>query len=290
MYYRTAVIILSYILFIVSEILLLQKFRVKDDTEESEVVGVTWLENKIYVVCKGSNRVHVFPDQEPFDELEEEEIKIKGMKQPRDMSASKDSRSIFISDQKETCLWRVQMSDGEICRWKLEGTPSTLSITLSDELIVVVHREGRWYLDMFSCVDGNRSQSIPLSTEINQVLHAVQSSDGNTFISLSTAEFPDVFQIQELSIDKRNARSFGNMKWKPVHISVDKDGGLLGVDGRQVHLLNSSFTGSEILMKSYQHNLTGPERLCYIREKHLLIVGQKGFPTESGFVSVFSME
>ena len=125
------------------------------------------MENKIYVVCGGSNRVHVFPDQEPFDELREEEIKIEGMKGPLDMSldmsASKVSRSMFISDLGDRCLWRVQMPGGGISRWEMDGTPRNLSITLSDELIVEVRRQNRFYLDIFSCSDVTRTLCRPKS-------------------------------------------------------------------------------------------------------------------------------
>ena len=63
----------------------------------SDVSGVAWLENKIYVVCERSNLVHVYPDEEPFDELKDDRIEIKEMKDPRDMAASGVSRSILIS-------------------------------------------------------------------------------------------------------------------------------------------------------------------------------------------------
>ena len=116
-------LIYSIIFFLLPDIQLVELFEVEEGTKESPVDGVTWLENKIYVVCRGSNRVHVFPDQEPFDELKEEEIKIEGMKRPWDMSASKVSRSMFISDPGDRCLWRVQMPGGGISRWEMDGTP-----------------------------------------------------------------------------------------------------------------------------------------------------------------------
>ena len=101
------------------------------------------------------------------------------MKRPLDMSASKVSRSMFISDPGDRCLWRVQMPGGGISRWEMDGTPGNLSITSSDELIVDVRREDRYYQDIFSCLDVTRTQSIPLPTEIDDVRHAVQSSNGN---------------------------------------------------------------------------------------------------------------
>ena len=104
----------------------------------SDVRGVAWLENKIYVVCGGSNRVHVYPDEEPFDELEDDRIEIKEMEDPWDMAASGVSRSILIGDYGNECIWRIQMPSKEISRWKIDGRPWGLSINSSDELIVFV--------------------------------------------------------------------------------------------------------------------------------------------------------
>ena len=279
----------------------MERFEVKEETKGSPVEGVTWLENKIYVVCRGSNRVHVFPEQEPFDELKEEEIKIEGMKDPEDMSASKVSRSMFISDPGDRCLWRVQMPGGGISQWEMDGTPRSLSITSSDELIVDVRREDRCYLDIFSCLDVTRTQSIPLSTEVKNVRHAVQSSNGNIIILHSTENSPDVYQISELSIDGRNfirtfdprsVQSMNIKNWDPYHLSFDDDGRLFVVDYRhaRVYLLSSQLTDPQILLKKIQHQLLGPQRLCYVREKQQLIVGQTGSVGEPGRVCVFNVE
>ena len=277
----------------------MKQFDVEEETQESPVKGVTWLENKIYVVCRGSNRVHVFPDQEPFQELKEEEIKISDMKQPWDMTASKVSQSIFITDRGERCLWRVQMPGGAISRHEMDGMPSTLYITSSDELIVVGVREDHWYLDIFSCSDVNRKQTIPMSSEIKEVLHAVRSSNGNTVMSFSTKEFPDVYQIGEVSVDGKtfirtlDPRSLksGNIEvWIPDHlIPFGTDGCLLVADFRhqQVHLLNSQLTDLQVLLKTYQHQLNKPHRLCFVTGTQHLIVGQAGVSLRPGQVSVF---
>ena len=222
------------------------------------------------------------------------------MKRPRDMSASKVSRSMFISDPDDRCLWRVQMPGGGMSRWEMDGTPGNLSITSSDELIVVVQREDRYYLHIFSCLDVTRTQSIPLPTDIKDVRHAVQSSNGNIIISHSTENFPDVYQISELSIDGRNfirtfdprsVQSMNIKNWKPSHLSFDDDKRLFVAVYRhsRVYLLSSQLTDPQILLKLYQHQLCGPQKLCYVREKQQLIVGQTGSTGEPGRVCVFNV-
>ena len=96
------------------------------------------------------------------------------MNDPEDMSASKVSRSMFISDPGDRCLWRVQMPGGGISRWEMDGTPGNLSITSSDELFVVVLREDRYYLNLFSCLDVTRTQSTD-SADWSQVCTARSS-------------------------------------------------------------------------------------------------------------------
>ena len=108
-----------------------------------------------------SNLVHVYPDEEPFDELKDDRIEIKEMKYPYDMAASGVSRSIFISDYSDNgCLWRIQMPSKEISRWEIDGGPLGLSINSSDEWIVFVHRDGRDYIDVYRCEDGGRIKKV----------------------------------------------------------------------------------------------------------------------------------
>ena len=283
-----------------ADLQLVGSFGVGEQRQDNYDRGVTWMENKIYVVGRGSNRVHVFRDQEPFDELNEEEIKIKGMKRPRDVSASKTSRSIFISDHGDRCLWKVQMPGGKISRCRMDGTPRSISITSSDELIVVQQHGDRWSLDIFSCSDGTGTRSIALSTRIERVMHAVQSLNGNIIISHSTKKFPDVYQICEMSIDGRNfirtfdprlVHSMNLLNWLPYHLAFDDDGHLFVADwgSDRIYLLSSQLTDPQILSKNYENLLEGPHRLCYIREKQQLIVGQTGGEGDPGFVSVFNV-
>ena len=68
---------------------------------------MTWLENRIYVVCDNSNQIRVFEGEVPFREIFRETIEIQGMTGPYDMVASKVNRSIFISDYEANMLWET---------------------------------------------------------------------------------------------------------------------------------------------------------------------------------------
>ena len=294
---------------------LVKRFEV---VEESSVVGVTRLENKIYVIHGKSNKVHVF-HQEPFEEMKEKEIKIEGMTDPWDISASKVSRTIFISDNDNRCLWKFHTSNKTVSRWEMDGRPETLSITPSDELLVVVDREDHHDLIIFRCLDVNRAQSIPLPSDVKKIAHAVQSTDMTIFISYSTKDFPDVFQISELSRDRLrfvrsfspqlvrlinaatiirsfNPRSVGWMNmtnWRPSHLAFDEEGNLFVADyiRHRVYWLNSQLTDLRVILNTYKHNLYAPHRLCYFktRKRHQLIVGQEGLTGTYDNVFVFNL-
>ena len=77
---------------------LLRMFKRESDEKlsESDLYGVAWWENKIHVLSP--NQVHVYHDRNPFNEMINERIELKELDKPRDMTASKVSRSLFISD------------------------------------------------------------------------------------------------------------------------------------------------------------------------------------------------
>ena len=270
--------------------------RIEIEKESRELVfGVAWLENKIYVVCRGSNLMHVYPDQEPFDELEDDRIEIKEMK-PIDMAASGVSRSIFIIDPGNRCIWRIQMPSKEISRWEIDGEPSGLSINSSDELIVLVNRVDRLYIDVYRCEDGERIKEIGVDGLFGS-LHVVQSSNGNFIIGPWSRYDGRVYLISEVSIDgtkiirsfdHRSIESNESKDWLPRHFSIDEDDNIVASDlnnGRVV-LLNPRLDEHQILVNRDQHQIDEPRRLCYVREKQMLIVGHGRSPSS---VSLFSL-
>ena len=273
-------------------------FREKAN-ESYEVTGVAWLENKIYVVCNGSNLVHVYPDQEPFDELKDDRIEIKKI-DPFDMAASGVSRSIFISDYGNQCIWIIQMPSKKISRWEIEGVPYGLSINSSDELIVVAYRDGRRYIDVYRCKDGGRIKEVHVVGVYGLYQWyppVVQSSNGNFIIRHPSRGVDLVYLISEVSIDgtkiirtfdPRSIESKESKNWSPLHLSIDEDDNIFVADSSndRVVLLNPRLDEHQILVNRDQHRIDEPTRLCYVREKQMLIVGHRG-PSSS--VSLFSV-
>ena len=252
------------------------------------------------MVHDSSNIVYVHPDQESIDGSKDGNIELEGMKYQFDMVASKLSRSIFISDLDNRCLWRIQMPGREISRWKVDGKPCNMSISSSDVLVVDVYRDGRHYLNLYKSSDVMLIESIPLPTEMKVLSHAVQLSNGNFIISHSMNDDPDAFLISELSVDGRkfirsfDPRSFASIgldDWTPYHLSIDEDGNIFIADrdNDRVVLLHSRCTDVQILLNRDQHSIESPGRLCYIREKQQLIVGQRRSGGSTDDVRVFNL-
>ena len=101
---------------------------------EPGVAGITWFENKIYLICYRSRKIRVFSDRVPFDELESEEMELKELIEPLGMVSSSIGRALFIGEMGR--IWKIQIPGNEISSWDVDGRPVGLSITSSNQLLV----------------------------------------------------------------------------------------------------------------------------------------------------------
>ena len=261
--------------------------------ENKELCGMTWLENKIYVVCRSNTKVQVFRDQLPFKELKEEEIEISAMKKPFDMVASTTNRCIFISD---TCrsLWKIQIPNREISQHRI-SRPCGLSINFSDELIVMNDAYGI-QIEIYAILDFKKIKSISMPKGIDFARYAAPLSNGNFIVSHhKTGSDSTRCEIGELliggnefirSFDRTSSVELDN--WSPSSLAIDQDDRIFVAGGDKILLFNSMLTNYQILMKSDdQHQIN---RVCYLREKRQLIVGQ-WLPSDStASISVFNLD
>ena len=264
-----------------------------------QVVGVAWLEGKIYVITNESNTVHVYPDHPSLDRSKHGTILLKGMKNPRDMVASKLSRSIFISDQDNRCLWKIQMPGREISRWDIDGISHNMSVS-SSEILVLCVLNRRYSLTLNRPSNVMFMESIPLPTEVDVMKHAVQLLNNNFLIFHSMEVDPDSYLISELSADGNTfIRSFDPRStglnqvgyWTSLYMSIDEDENIFISDpgNDRILLLNSRLTDVQILLSRDQHSIKEPVILCYVREKHQLIVCQGRVKGSTHEVRVYNL-
>ena len=174
------------------------------------------------------------------------------MKQPFNMASSQMARAVFIcdADDNNPCLWRIQMPDRIIRQCRIDGYPVGLSITPSDDLLVLVERRDRYHLDIYRSSDVSRLQSILMPRDIQEIYHAVQIANGNFVIACYYPNFADRLVASELSNDgiqfirKFGPKSIPLNTWKQCHIVIGEDGKFFiagySTDGHRVFQLEYS--------------------------------------------------
>ena len=260
---------------------------------------MTWCDDKIYIIGFYSKRVHVFSDTKPFEKFEYDH-EIIGISNPVDMVASRASQSILISDGEGQSFWRIKISDGKIKNCKLNGRPHGLSITTSDELIVVVNNSLSFY--RLSDLKLSKSMVLPIKVEDSEseyASHAVELPNGNVIIAYKTKS---ELIIGELSSDGSNLcrkyalpRPEGDFTPKSffVHVSIIDDNKIIIADPYSGFYMgspkNSQLCKIRTTLKDSVHQVENPTRICYIRDKQQLIVGQ-GFGEASPLIYVLSID
>ena len=234
------------------------------------------------------------------------------MKTPVDMVASKVNRAIFISDWEETgkeddnergFIWMIQIQGKKIIRCDIDGRPWWLSITPSNDLLVTTERSGTGYptfLNSYKLPEVKWLKTILMPTGIDGVGHALQTTNGNFIILCTNTNSPDKDVISEISMDGTHINRTCDLQsidpiplktWEPGHLAIDEDGNIFVADssddGHRVFQLNSRLNRIEMKLNPDRHQIDGPLRLCYVQEKHMLIVVQRSLSTGDGSFCVF---
>ena len=271
-----------------------------EGTNMKSCIAVAWLANRICVIRQESNIVLVFHDSESPDSSIIEHITVENIKHPQDMVASPLSQSIFISDSGTRCIWMIQISSGRMRQFNFTGLLHTLSINSSDELVACLFVEVIFCLNLYRSSDMQSIKSIPLTTEIHHLNHAVQLWNGNFIISYLKRDLPDSYLIGELSSDGMNIiRSFDltsfesepSYECKLQYLSMDEDRYIFIADyeNNRVVQLNPSLHDFRIFLNNDQHRIEFPRRICYVREKQQLIVYQGRLRELTQNVLVFNL-
>ena len=199
----TPTIILVFVLF--SDVSLIDQFNLRAGFYAA--TRVAWLENKLYILCDDVNgprnrphdkinRLRVFADHAPYEELLSEEIVFEGIKLVFGMAASVSTRSIFFCDVCEGCVWKLQIPKNELERFPVSHEskrPVKLSVGQDDELFVIMDtRIRRCSIDIFRLADVSLVKSILLSEDIYSVSCVAQSPNRDIVITYKTCSIPIV--------------------------------------------------------------------------------------------------
>ena len=261
------------------------------------VRGLTCLDDRIYYICNDTRKVFVFSDQYPFERFEKEEIEVRPIKSPMDMTSLNEAKELFISDWQKKSMWKIHIPSKELSSWTVDGRPFKMSFNAFKELLVLITHDkkkskralnpstqSRYSLDIFNVTSNKRLHSVRLPEVIVDPMHAVQLKNGN-FCIFHRLDGPSeiLWNVSEVSVDGRvvsicNPVVDSLALQLSEHLSVDRNGGLFVTDynnDRIVHL-NSSLTNGEtvICSKTGENNILYPSRVCYAPDKNILIVGQ----------------
>ena len=285
-------------LIILSDVPLVEEFEVKRP-DLGYHTSVAWLENKLYITFSHTSKVHVFADRAPFEKLEET-IEIEGMKDPCAMTASAVTRSIFVGDEKNECIWKIQMPEKELSRLEASGQPSDLSITPNGELLAGVNCQNEACscdLNVFDLTNSSR-KVIPLPSVIVLVISVVQTASENFIISyLDRNEIPkcDMLTTDGMNVIKTNigykSLDSHHSSWPIYHFAVLDDGQILAAheEDARVLIVNSDLTGCRVLSNNGQTFLVYTN-IVYIREKQqLLVQGYKNNASNGAFIAVYHL-
>ena len=249
----------------------------------------------------------MFADQAPFNELPEG-IEIEGLGLPLGLITCAENRSIFISDRRNNCIWKIQMPSRELIRWNIHPrSPSSLSITPDMELLAVVYEVnddfyddddedddveedyeeglfGLLYLQVHRPTDGSLTRSMRLPREVQYVSCAAKLPNETFAISFGKSILDDK-KIGILSMDGENLcfirtldlgffesiKLESSQSWEDFVVNDDGEIFLVDMFGCRVIWFNSKLTDYRIISNK-DGQLVGPTGIIYSKEKQQLMV------------------
>jgi len=158
-----------------------------------KVIGVTQLDDIVYVICFESPIIKMFT----ADTLSPlgEGIHVEGMRYPWDIVACRNDRQLYVADYGGGCIWRVSVDDKSYVKWRMTVRVFSLSLTSHHLLVTSYFCSVRQY----STTDKRQLRDVLLPEYMKHVSHSVESL-GQTFIVAhrGTSRDEEQFAVSEL--------------------------------------------------------------------------------------------
>ena len=265
---------------------MIEQFRIRRVNKNRDV-HIAWLENRICITYGQIKRVRVFADRAPFEELPEG-IEFENIIDPGGMVACPSSRSLFVSDGFEVCVWKIQFPQRTMSKIETGYAPEQVSITPNNELLVVIESyygdgQASFRINIHQMTDFSRTKSILLPRQVCELLCAVQSPNMNYIIShMKEYSGPSRFCISILSTNGEIIRTFdpdmfefiSQNPWSPFFLAIKENGDIFVADGEnnRVFLFNPQMTSYYQIISNGGYEPTSPSQIVYIQEKQQLLV------------------
>ena len=273
--------------------------------DETLIMGVTLLGDRIYVVCFRSDVIAVFTSQQPFRRLQD--IVVNGLQGPLDIAASVNIGCLYVCDGVSLAVWRLSVADGAVVQWLTGLCALLVSVTSEDKvvLLVMVDAQGSWdecnvtWLGEVHVyiTDAVMETVIKLSPDITSPLSVVMTTRKTLIVSYGMP-WHEVNGVCEVDMTGRVWKVFGSTPGHdvdklnmPLRVSLDDKERVIVADrnNRRVMLLNKRLTSPRILLtwhpQSPSDEADAPLRLHYDSHTGSLLVGLL-----SGHVEVYKLK
>ena len=259
-------------------------------TEQRAVLGVTTLNDKIFVVYDELPFIVVYMSQQPYTQLPN--ISINGLKNPFDIAAS--SRCLYVSDVGSLAVWRVKAADSKVDPWLSGVLAMSVSVTSEKKLMLLVavdvqgireERNTTWRGEIQIYSRGTVKETvIKLSPDITAPWCVVMTMK-KTFIVSYGIEWHEMNRVCEVDMTGRMLKAFGSTPGDgvgqlntPYSVSLDDDERIIVADtfNHRLLLLNKQLMLQRVLVTWHPPTLSdaqGPRRLHYDSHSGKLLVG-----------------
>ena len=215
-----------------------------------ELMGVAQLDGRIYIIYSDVKKIGVHCDYSPFLSLMSDEIAIKDVEKPDDMTSCSATKCLFISDYSgNKCIFKVQMPDKTITRYPVNGKPSKISTTANDELVTIVRGDTSAFLEIYQTSTGKFLKKVNFPIEMKLPIKAFKLPTGSLVVLYGGDKLPDKTQrrymISETSDDGQIIRTFdfstndttSDLIPMPSHLAVDENGKMFVADSDHARIL-----------------------------------------------------
>ena len=144
------------------------------------VSGVTCLENKVYLVYRLSNTIHVFTTDM---RKEENGIAVEEMRFPLDIIACEVDRQLYVADSgtcpSEECIWRVSVvNPSEYVKLLTVNINYVQALSVKPPNLLLTSPK---CLHQYHTADGQLTRTIVLPDYVKLLYHGVETARG-TFV------------------------------------------------------------------------------------------------------------
>ena len=254
---------------------------------DREVLGVTQLDDVVYIVCRSSTIIR-------FNATTHErltDINVTGLSWTHDIAACQQTSQLYLTDNWE-CVWRVSSDGEDIERWWTKSSsdtfsPYTLSVTSSH---VLVTSPGTHELMQLDAV-GKQLRRVRLPCYMQYPYHSMQSATGSFIVSHVNTQLNNQCQVSEVNTAGEVLRHFSSSLGSTDHIAVDSQGNIFvaDLDSCCILLLDARLALRRVIIDEHQLNYKLPWRLCYNEQSAQLMVELRDIDSVGGGVAVFDV-